>query len=165
MATEGVQSEIRIDSRDIGAFARVPASTGASPGFKQFWQQFLYVLATMLNTIRKNQIVLRLFWAPGDLKTSLRRIDPTKSFDRQMPGFIPWIPGLELRKVDYPGLYAAFGTSDTTDTGDAETFTLPPHGGGYLRIAGDGDTPGNTVTAIDSGSAVGGVLVSIWIKT
>ncbi|HRW56131.1 MAG TPA: hypothetical protein P5081_24930 [Phycisphaerae bacterium] len=158
-------SEITVDRRDIGVFGLAPASAMPSGLFGVIWRRFIEVLSPILNTIRNNQILLRLFWGPGDVKVSLRKIRPDLRPEDQMPGFVPWISGLRLAKADFPGLYAAIGNADATDDGSAETFMLPAHDNGYLRIAGDSETPGNVVTEIDTGSAVSGVLVALWIKT
>ena len=136
-----------------------------NPADRNVWREFVNLDHQILLVIREDLLALRRHWQPGDIKFALQKLDGDLQLDEQMPGFIPWLPGLELRKDQYPQLFDKIGNFEPASNETDETFKLPDHNNGYVRIGAQSDSPGNRVNTLSTGADYDGVIVSAWIKT
>ncbi len=166
MPTYG-SNQVPIDPQFMDADLGALQNRAGDSGFMgRFLKEKFVAIANALKSVLSVATLAAVNYQPGDIKLSLRQYDRTGDIN-QMPGFVPWIPDLELRKADYPNLYAAIGSASTQDEPTVETFKLPAHNNGYIRLASEDEGTGNRLQEFATGAStpVDGIRIFAWIKT
>lgn len=117
------------------------------------WPEFVRHLAEVIDELYQNDLLSQL--QPGTVILSFNQ------GTSEMPGFIRWENGMELRRELFPRLFEIVGDGGSTDP---ETFKLPDIENRILQVAGFRRAANNGDTFDTDVSGIQALKLTAWIR-